>query len=252
MSEGNEVKAAEGNEDADEESTSEESSATPERDESSAVATKGKGDAKGEPAETPNATPAQWAFLSAIALVTAGLDLWSKAWAVKRLSIPSPRAVPLCVPPPGMPHYQYQRIPNTEVPVLHGWLEFRYAENCGGAWGLLHGASEKLRKPFFLIVTAGAVLFILRLYKTLEPEQKAMRVALPLVLGGALGNLVDRLRLGYVVDFILMHYKEHYWPTYNVADIAITVGIGLMLLEYVVGPGPKKVPAKPALAKQTA
>jgi signal peptidase II len=66
-----------------------------------------------------------------------------------------------------------------------------------------------------------------------------MRLALPLVLGGAIGNLVDRLRLGYVVDFILMHWKDKfYWPTYNVADIAITVGIVLMIYEFIFGKNP--------------
>jgi signal peptidase II len=64
-----------------------------------------------------------------------------------------------------------------------------------------------------------------------------MKWALPLVLGGAIGNLVDRVRLGYVVDFIHMHWRHRsHWPTYNVADIAITVGIGLMLLEYILEP----------------
>jgi signal peptidase II len=142
-----------------------------------------------------------------------------------------------------MTHYVYQRHPTGDVTVINGYLDLRYAENCGGAWGLLHGAPEKLRKPFFLLVTFGAVAFIIHLYRSLEPEQRAMRWALPLVLGGAIGNLVDRMRLGYVVDFIDMHLKDKHWPTYNVADIAITVGIALMVLEYILGP--KKAPARP-------
>jgi signal peptidase II len=187
-------------------------------------------------------TPLQWLFLLVVAGATAGLDLWSKAWAIKKLSAPMPRAVPLCVPPPGQAHYMYQRYSLHEVTLIRNYLDFRYAENCGGAWGLLHGANEKLRKPFFMLVTIGAVLFILHLYRTLEQGQRAMRWALPLVLGGAIGNLVDRMRLGYVVDFIDMHFKDKYhWPTYNIADIAITVGIGLMLIEYIIGP--KKAPA---------
>ena len=190
----------------------------------------------------PSTTPLQWVFLLVIAGVTAGLDLWSKAWAIRKLSMPMPRPVPLCTPPPGQSHYMYQRYALREITWIRDYLDLRYAENCGGAWGLLHGAREGLRKPFFMLVTIGAVIFILYLYRTLEKGQRAMRWALPLVLGGAIGNLVDRMRLGYVVDFIDAHWRDKYhWPTFNVADIAITVGIGLMLLEYILGP--KKAPA---------
>ncbi len=196
----------------------------------------------------PSTTPLQWAFLALVAGITSGLDLWTKGWAIRHLSAPMPRAVPLCVPPPGQSHYMYQRYSLHEVTWIRDYLDLRYAENCGGAWGLLHGAREGLRKPFFMLVTVGAVLFILHLYRTLEKGQTAMRWALPLVLGGAIGNLVDRMRLGYVVDFIDMHWRDKYhWPTYNIADIAITFGIGLMLIEYIVGP--KKAPESSTKAK---
>lgn len=192
----------------------------------------------------PPPTLGQWAFLGVVALVTAGVDLWTKAWAIKRLSMPSPRVVPLCTPPQGMSHYLYQRVPHNEIVLSRNYLELRYAENCGGAWGLLHGASEKIRRPFFFLITVLAILFIVHLYRSLEKDQRAMRLALPLVLGGAIGNLVDRLRLGYVVDFILMHWKDKaYWPTYNVADIAITIGIALMLFEFIFGGKPKSATA---------
>ena len=197
----------------------------------------------------PTVTAGQWGFLAVIAGATAGLDLSSKAWAIRTLSQAALRPAPLCVPPPGAQHYMYQRTPAHEVTLIRNYLDFMYAENCGGAWGLLHGAREGLRKPFFLLVTLGAVIFILHLYRSLEPQQRSMRWALPLVLGGAIGNLVDRIRLGYVVDFIHMHLRDRFhWPTYNVADIAITCGIALMLLEYVLGPkrAPVKAKAKPA------
>ncbi len=130
--------------------------------------------------------------------------------------------------------------------LLRDYLDFQYAENCGGAWGLLHGSSEAIRRPFFLLVTLGAIVFIVHLYRTMEVTQRFMKIALPLVLGGAIGNLVDRVRLGYVVDFIHAHWRGRFhWPTFNVADIVITVGIGLMVLEYILGP--KKI-ARPAAA----
>ncbi|MFO0556859.1 MAG: signal peptidase II [Polyangiales bacterium] len=206
---------------------------------------------KKKPAKEPLPAPPtmmQWVFLALVALATAGVDLWSKSWAIKRLSMPSPRVVPLCTPPPGQQHYLYQRVAHNSIVMSQNYLEFRYAENCGGAWGLLHGASEKVRRPFFFLITILAIGFIVHLYRSLEKDQRAMRLALPLVLGGAIGNLVDRLRLGYVVDFILMHWKEKfYWPTYNVADIAITVGIGLMIYEFIFGAKPST--SEPAVKK---
>lgn len=198
-----------------------------------------KGEDRGAPAPERIGTPGDWIFLAAVSVGTAVLDLWSKHWALQRLSRAVANPPPLCAPPPGRPGIDYlmQRQQSETVVLLRDYLDLSYAENCGGAWGLLHGASESIRRPFFLCVTIGAIAFIIHLYRGLERGQLAMKVALPLVLGGAVGNLVDRVRLGYVVDFIHMHWRHRsHWPTYNVADIAITVGIGLMLLEYVLEP----------------
>ncbi len=188
-------------------------------------------------APPPKPSGGDWVFLVAVSVVTAGLDLWSKYWALNALSRSQSHPPPLCTPPQGMSHYLPQRLSTREVVLIRDYLDFQYAENCGGAWGLLHGTSEAIRRPFFLLVTLGAIVFIVHLYRTLEKGQSAMKWALPLVLGGAIGNLVDRIRLGYVVDFIHAHWRmKAHWPTFNVADIAITVGIGLMLLEYILGP----------------
>src|SRR5690606_30983730 len=105
------------------------------------------------------------------------------------------------------------------------------------------------RAPFFLVVSIGAVAFIVSLYRKLQPGQTALRWGLPFVLGGALGNLADRLTRGKVVDFIDYqatwvqwmnefivkindgwHVTRH-WPTFNVADMGICVGIGLMAID---------------------
>ena len=187
----------------------------------------------------PTLSARDWVFFLALSVGTAAIDLWSKAWALNRLSRAIANPPPLCSPPPGRTGIDYlpQRQASDTITLINNYLDFAYAENCGGAWGLLHGARESLRRPFFLLVTIAAVAYIVHLYRTLERGQRVMKVALPLVLGGAIGNLVDRVRLGYVVDFIHMHWRHRsHWPTYNVADIAITVGIGLMLLEYVLEP----------------
>jgi len=89
----------------------------------------------------------------------------------------------------------------------------------------------------FLFATAAAAVFIISLYRKLEPHQKALKWALPLVLGGALGNLVDRVRYQHVIDFIDPY---HYWPTFNVADIWIVAGVALMAIDMFT-PRPKAV-----------
>jgi lipoprotein signal peptidase len=85
------------------------------------------------------------------------------------------------------------------------------------------------------LISALAITFIVSLYRRLAPTQHALRWGLPLVLGGALGNLVDRIRYSHVIDFIHAHMKwgghDHSWPTFNVADIAICVGVGLMAID---------------------
>lgn len=128
-------------------------------------------------------------------------------------------------------------------------LSFALAYNRGGAWGLLQNASEAVRRPFFLVVSVAAIAFIVSLYGKVQPGQRALSWGLPLVLGGALGNLADRITRGSVVDFIDYragwvesmnqliasmvsgwHVTDH-WPTFNVADISICVGVGLMALD---------------------
>lgn len=128
-------------------------------------------------------------------------------------------------------------------------LTFTLAYNQGGAFGMLAGEDGVWRRPFFLLVSAGASVFIISLYRKIHPQQWALRWGLPLVLGGALGNFADRLSKGKVVDFIdyraswvemmneliakvnpSWHVTSH-WPTFNVADICICIGVGLMVVD---------------------
>jgi signal peptidase II len=123
------------------------------------------------------------------------------------------------------------------------------AYNQGGAWGLFSGADEVIRKPFFIGVSGFAVFFIISLYSRLHGSQIALKWGLPLVLGGALGNLSDRITRSQVIDFIdyradwvmsLNSFVKQYvstwtltdhWPTFNVADVAICIGVGLMAVD---------------------
>ncbi len=117
---------------------------------------------------------------------------------------------------------------------IENYWHFRYVENPGAAWGLLANLPEAARRAFFQVVSLAALAFIFSMYVRLEPGQRLVRGALALVAGGALGNFTDRLARNYVIDFIDWHWRNQpgmRWPTFNVADSAICVGVALMLLD---------------------
>jgi signal peptidase II len=184
-------------------------------------------------------------FLAIVSIASLVADIGSKLWAEKRLA--------------DYPGY---------VTLIENHLMFVLAKNKGGAWGLLQGESENVRRPFFLLVSVAAIAFIVTLYRRLQPKQYALKWGLPLVLGGALGNVFDRIRYGYVIDFIdyraewikrlneliakysAKHVVTDHWPTFNVADIAICVGVALMALDMLTSRRGKKpvtadVPVEP-------
>ncbi|MBF5045797.1 signal peptidase II [Aggregicoccus sp. 17bor-14] len=118
--------------------------------------------------------------------------------------------------------------------VLPDYWHFRYVENPGAAWGMLGTLPDSVRRPFFHGVSLAALGFIFWMYARLGAGQRWVRAALALVAGGALGNFVDRLLRGYVIDFIDWHWRNQpgmRWPTFNVADAAICVGVGLLLAD---------------------
>jgi signal peptidase II len=117
---------------------------------------------------------------------------------------------------------------------IEDYWHFRYVENPGAAWGLFANLPDGVRRTFFHVVSLAALAFILAMYLRLEPGQRLVRGALALVAGGALGNFMDRLARGYVIDFIDWHWRNQpgmRGPTFNVADAAICVGVALMLVD---------------------
>ena len=125
------------------------------------------------------------------------------------------------------------------VTVTSFW-QHRYTQNRGAAWGVLAGAGEQFRVPFFYLVSIAAVIFIFSYYRKLRTDQRYLQVALALVLGGAIGNAIDRVLRGYVIDFIDWHWFDPnwlhpalHWPTFNVADSGITVGLAMLFLEMI-------------------
>ena len=111
--------------------------------------------------------------------------------------------------------------------VVTGFFDLVLYHNEGAAFSFL-AAAGGWQRVFFSAIAVIASVIILRLLLK-HPQQKLFCLALSLILGGALGNLYDRVTLGYVVDFLFFHYQSWYWPAFNVADSAITVGVLLLL-----------------------
>lgn len=108
------------------------------------------------------------------------------------------------------------------------------AHNTGAAFSFLQDAGGWQRWFFIGLAVVVSVVLLVWL-RSLKAQQTWERVALALILGGALGNLIDRVHLGYVVDFIQVYYANYYWPSFNVADSAICVGAGMLIWDGIMG-----------------
>ena len=138
------------------------------------------------------------------------LDQLAKAWAVARLAA----APPLVVVP--------------------GLVQLVLVMNPGVAFGIMGGVPQRWRWVVML-VSLGALIVLCSLATRIVPQGGWLgRGSLGLVLGGALGNLIDRWRLGAVVDFVDVHWRDWHWPAFNVADAAITVGVALLAIEFLL------------------
>ena len=111
--------------------------------------------------------------------------------------------------------------------VIPGFFNLTYIRNTGGAFGLLAGKASTLRTVLFLAVSCVALGIVFHLYRKTPPGKPWLEAALAMTFGGALGNLIDRLRFGEVVDFLDFYVGTWHWPAFNVADSAITVGVGI-------------------------
>lgn len=102
--------------------------------------------------------------------------------------------------------------------------------NRGAAWGFLNSESIDWQRPLFIIVTFIALGFVTYMLKTTRSSDKWMMHGLGLIAGGAVGNLIDRIRLGVVVDFLDFYVGDFHWPAFNIADCALTIGAGCIIL----------------------
>ncbi len=109
------------------------------------------------------------------------------------------------------------------IRVIPGCFNIVYVENPGAAFGILHG-----KQGLLSAISIIAVIVLLALI--CQERRMGVSVSLSLILGGTCGNLIDRVRLGYVVDFLDVYVMDHHWPSFNIADSAITVGVGILIV----------------------
>ena len=138
-----------------------------------------------------------------MAVVVVALDQWTKQIAVAELAFRRPEAAT-------------------------SWFDWMLTYNTGAAFSFLADAGG-WQRWFLALVAAAVSLFIVVWLTRLAPGDRSLVLPLGLILGGGVGNLIDRVLLGHVVDFISLHYQEWYWPAFNLADSAITLGAILWL-----------------------
>jgi signal peptidase II len=146
----------------------------------------------------------KWAWFS-LALLMILLDQLSKYWALVQLTMYQPVVV---------------------FPVLNWTLAY----NSGAAFSFLHQAGEWHRWLFAGFSAVMSMVLFGAIWLT-ESTKRVQLLALSLILGGAVGNLIDRVSMGYVIDFIQVHYKNYYWPVFNIADSVICIGALLLLID---------------------
>jgi signal peptidase II len=164
-------------------------------------------------------------------------DLASKEWALDALSRENDRRAPVCEPD-ASGHLSYQHLPLPSRPLIEGVLRATYAENCGAAFSILRSAPGWVRALVFGVASVGAAIVLTTMFVR-GSGSGLFAGAVPLILSGALGNLSDRVRHGFVVDFIQVDPKLFSYPVFNVADIWIAIGVGLLLLDGFNKPKPE-------------
>lgn len=119
------------------------------------------------------------------------------------------------------------------ITVIDGFFNITYIRNPGAAFGFLADSSPAFRSIFFIGIAIMAIIMILYLVKKISDEKLLLSFCLSLILSGAVGNLIDRVRFGEVIDFLDFYLFSYHWPAFNIADSAITVGAIILVLEMV-------------------
>ena len=145
----------------------------------------------------------RWKLFATLAAIAVFLDQASKLWARHALEV------------------------GRSVPFVDGYWDWRLSYNPGASFNLFDSATgARIFLSIMAVVAIGAMIFMVA---RARDDQRTTIAGLGLVVGGALGNLIDRLAHGVVTDFTLWHWGEHYWPMFNVADAALVIGVALLL-----------------------
>ncbi len=157
----------------------------------------------------------KYAAVSRLTTQLDGLEGWARVSAFLRPGESAPRV-------------------STELSVIEGYAQLRYSENLGATLGMLGPAAAGLRRPILLLAGALALGFLTFLYFRAATDRRPEQLALAFLLAGALGNFVDRVVRGHVIDFVELYWRDLpglRWPTFNLADVGICVGVVLLLRE---------------------
>lgn len=119
------------------------------------------------------------------------------------------------------------------IPVIDGFFNLTYIRNPGAAFGLLASSGPVFRTVFFGLASVFALGLLATIFFRLQEEDRTGQLSVAAILGGALGNLIDRVRYGEVIDFLDFYLGPYHWPAFNVADAAISVGVFFLVLHYV-------------------
>jgi signal peptidase II len=168
----------------------------------------------------------KWPVFLIVAALSLIADQATKIWARSSLPVVRSHGDAACLVPEDIVNRACVGHP---VSVIDGVWEWRLSMNPGSAFGLF--SSQTGARIGLSIVGVVAVFGMLWMLRKARPEQKILHWALALVTGGAIGNLVDRIYFGVVTDFILWRYQTHEWPVFNVADVVLVVGVGLMFID---------------------
>jgi signal peptidase II len=157
-------------------------------------------------------TPARITLAASLALSVVLLDQASKLWASRSLAGQYP------------------------LTIVENFFHLTYHRNAGGVFGLFADSTFMEKRIFFIAASVLALALIAYYLREFGGKSLPALVGLSLISGGALGNLVDRILYGEVIDFIDWHWYDHHWPTFNIADSGITVGTALLLVTLLLMP----------------
>jgi signal peptidase II len=123
------------------------------------------------------------------------------------------------------------------IPVIDNVFSLTYIRNTGAAFGIFAGSAAAFRLPFLILFSLVAIGFVIAMLRRLPEQETGLITALAFILGGAIGNLIDRFAYGEVIDFLDFYWSKYHWPAFNVADSFITVGVCITVFYLVKAKG---------------